>query len=117
MSFTIDKTAPTITLNGVTDGGYTNSASVVATIKEKNISSCYYVLNSNKTNYTSGTPLTGKGVYDLTVIDKVGFSVTVTFTIDRTAPTIRLTGATNGGYTKTDVSVTISDDYSALANL
>ena len=133
-TFTIDKTAPTLTLSGVSNGGFTNGS------VKASWSSSYSSVTSNKSNsndvltvkysyntsgsfpttasttYTSGTSLTTAGNYLMTISDSAGNSKSYTFTIDKTAPTLTLSGVSNGGFTNGSVSAsweTISDSITA----
>ena len=101
--FTIDKTAPTGTLNNVTDGGYTNK-NVTFTWTDKEATA---TLNENA--YTSGQTISAEGAHTIVLTDRAGNSTTYTFIIDKTAPTGTLNNVTNGGYTNKDVTFTWMD--------
>lgn len=102
--FTIDKSAPTLTLSGVSDGGYTNN-SVSATLgsetdtmlaNSKDVLTVKYSYSTVKNSFPSvattvyklGTTLSADGHYLMTIADKAGNSTSYTFTIDRTAPQV-----------------------------
>lgn len=95
VSFTIDKSALVIT--GVVNGEFTNQdVTPVCLEADKAV----LVKNgSEDQNYQLGNTLTDEGTYELTVTDIAGNSTTVTFTIDKTAPTAAIsysiTDATN----------------------
>ena len=99
-TFIVDKTAPTGTLRGVSNGGYANS-NVTFTWTE---SECKATLNG--VSYTSGRTISDEGLHTIVLTDKAGNSTTYTFTIDKTAPTGTLTGVSNGGYTNSNVTFT-----------
>ncbi len=96
LRFRIDKTAPTATLNGVTDGGYTNGSVSLSWTE----SGATAKLNGNA--YTSGTTISAEGAYTIELSDRAGNSTTYTFTIDKTAPVVGSYDAyTNKGFTLT----------------
>ncbi|MGE6517494.1 S-layer homology domain-containing protein [Lysinibacillus sphaericus] len=68
------------------------------------------LLNGNP--YTSGTDITQDGTYTLIVTDTAGNSATVTFKIDTTAPIV--TGVTNDGIYKSNVTVTFNEGTATL---
>ena len=121
-SFIIDKTAPTLTLQGVTDGGITRGdvravwstevggvgAQLVSRTEDRltvkySRSTTSAFPTSATTDYTSGTSLTAEGNYLMTITDKAGNSTSYTFTIDKSAPTLSLKGVTDGGFTQSAV--------------
>ncbi len=125
-TFTIDKTAPSLSLAGVTDGGFTNG-SVSASWSTAANGATYNRTNSNdvltvkysrsttssfptsaSTTYSSGTTLSDEGNYLITISDSAGNSKDYKFTIDKTAPSLSLAGVTNGGFTKSNVSASWS---------
>lgn len=123
-TFTIDKTAPTLSLSGVTNGGFTNksvSASWSTTVggvgaQRTNSNDTLTVKYSRSTGasfptsattaYTSGTALTQEGNYLMTITDKAGNSTSYTFTIDTSAPTLTLSGFVVDQMAKDNVSAT-----------
>ena len=123
-TFTIDKTAPTLTLSGVTNGGFTNGTIRVTwgteiggvgaqltnnkddlTVKYSRSTGSTFPTSAT-TSYTSGTSLTEEGNYLMTITDKAGNSTSYTFTIDKTAPTLTLSGIVVGQMAKDSVSAT-----------
>ena len=123
-TFTIDKTAPTLTLSGVTNGGFTNGTVTASwstavggvgaqltnnkdalTVKYSR-STGFTFPTSATTSYTSGASLTEEGNYLMTITDKAGNSTSYTFTIDKTAPTLTLSGFVVGQMAKDSVSAT-----------
>lgn len=138
VSFRIDKTAPEVSISGVTGGGTSaNSANVSFVLKEafwKDASgvitiyrkagdgseeTLYKTINVTPTAYETVTTesLTETGVYrmEFTATDRIGHksSTNQTFTIDREAPVVTLTGVNN--YDVTDKTVEfkaeINDDF------
>ncbi len=107
ITFTIDKTAPTVT--GVEDGAYYRK-DVTPIIKDENLQNVVVKYNGKKlTTYKLGDTLTKEGTYQIRVTDKAGNKFDyITFTIDKTAPVV--TGATNGGYYRKDVTLTITEE-------
>lgn len=123
-TFTIDKTAPTLTLSGVTNGGFTNGTVTASwstavggvgaqltnskdalTVKYSRSTGSTFPTSAT-TSYTSGTSLTEEGNYLMTIKDKAGNSTSYTFTIDKTAPTLTLSGFVVGQMAKDSVSAT-----------
>jgi len=120
--FTIDKTAPTLSLSGVSNGGFTNGSVsftwntgyTYVTSNRANTNDALTVKYSYSTTgsfpttasttYTSGTSLTTAGNYRVTITDKAGNSTSYTFTIDKSAPTLTLSGVSNGGFTNGNVT-------------
>ena len=109
---TVDKTRPIITLEGVEDGGVTNGTVCVADVNESVLGTVY--LNGEKTAFVIGDKLTEEGEYKVVAVDLAGNTAEVSFTIDKTAPTIILNGVENGGSVKGSVSIT---DISETATL
>lgn len=122
--FTIDTTAPTLSLSGVSDGGFTKgnvsatwqtnvgginaqlvNSSDALTVKYS-VSTGSSFPTSATTSYSSGTSLTNAGNYLITISDKAGNSTSYKFTIDKSAPTLTLSGVSDGGFTKGNVSAT-----------
>ncbi|MDJ1422443.1 MAG: PxKF domain-containing protein [Candidatus Methanoperedens sp.] len=117
LSFTIDKTLPSITISGVIDNSYYNkSITPIIAITDTNPNTQSITLNG--TPYTSGTVISEEGRYTLvaSATDKAGNSdsKTINFTIDKTSPTI--TGAAtispnaNGWYNDSVVIHFTADD-------
>lgn len=78
VTFTIDKTAPVV--SGVLNNQYYNK-DVMPTFTEG-------TATLNGKTFMSGTPVSTDGVYTLVVRDTAGNETTVSFTIDKTSPTI-----------------------------
>ena len=111
-TFEIDKTAPTGTLDGVTDGGVTNK-NVTFSWTEKYIS-----VTLNNKSYNNETVISSQGFYIIVLTDRAGNSTTYTFEIDKTAPTGTLSGLTNEEYMLSNGTVTFSwDEDGATATL
>lgn len=112
--FTIDKTAPTLSLSGVTENGFTNgtvraswsttASGIIGQLSNSNDAvTVRYSYNtgttfptSAATSYTASSDLSAVGNYLLTITDKAGNSRSYKFTIDKTAPTLTLSGLTDG---------------------
>jgi len=96
--FVIDKTAPDLTVTGVTDGtAYKDNVSPDASSTDP---SATLVATLNGDPYTLGTEVTDEGDYTLvvTATDPAGNETveTVHFIIDKTAPDLTVTGVTDG---------------------
>ena len=102
-TFTIDKTAPTGTLSGVDNGGYTQK-DVTFTWTESAATA-----KLNGAAYTKGSTISDERQHAIVLTDLAGNSTTYTFTIDKTAPTGTLSGVSNGGYTNGNVTFTWTD--------
>ena len=100
---TVDSTLPEITLNGAANGGATNGNVTIATTEETATLTVY--LNGEEINYEQGNELKAEGVYLITAIDALGNITEISFTIDKTAPTIILNGVENKGATRKAVSL------------
>ncbi|MDW0115343.1 S-layer homology domain-containing protein [Sporosarcina thermotolerans] len=112
VQFSIDKTKPIV--SGVTDGRYYNTD--VTPIFSDNNPGVVGTLNGNP--FVSGTVVSAEGDYTLIVTDAYGNSVTVTFTIDKTAPVGNVSIESGAAYTNTGtvtLSLTSSDLHSFKA--
>ena len=110
-TFTIDKDAPYGTLNGVENGGATNT-DVTFTWTEEGATATL-----DDEPYESGSLITSEGKHTVQLIDNVGNMTTYTFTIDKTAPVGELVGVENGDYTNTEVLFTwVDEDATATLN-
>lgn len=138
VSFRIDKTAPEVSISGTAGGGTSaNSANVSFILKEAfwrdasgvitiyrkagdgSEETLYKTINVTPTAYETVTTesLTETGVYrmEFTATDRIGHksSTNQTFTIDREAPVVTLTGVNN--YDVTDKTVEfkaeVNDDF------
>ncbi len=97
VKFTIDKTAPVV--SGVLNNQYTKE-DVIPTFNEG-------TATLNGKTFVSGTPVSSEGVYTLVVRDAAGNETKVSFTIDKTAPSLTGVNAANdnnGKNAKTTVS-------------
>lgn len=114
IAFTIDKTAPVVTINGVAASSC-NTAGVTPTFSatDAHLATVSATLNGNA--FVSGTPVTNDGSYTLlvTATDAAGNATTAqrTFIVDSAAPTVSITGVSNNLVTAANVTptVTISD--------
>ena len=125
-TFTIDKSAPVLTLSGIVSGGFTNksvSATWETTVegvkgqRSNNNDNLFvkYAYSTSATfpsaamtDYTNGTDLSTAGNYILSISDRAGNISSYTFTIDKTAPTLSLSGVEVGGITNNNVTASWS---------
>ena len=109
-TFTIDRTAPTGTLSGVSSGGYTNG-NVSFTWSENNLTA-----KLNGATYTKESTISEEREHTIVLTDLAGNSTTYTFTIDKTAPIIGLRKADNstfadGAWINQGVYFDVNDTY------
>jgi len=124
--FTIDKSAPTLTLSGVGNGGITKQT-VKATWTEEFTAVSSQLANEGDeltakysrsetgeypaqatSQFSSGTEFSENGKYLITITDRAGNRSSYTFTIDKTAPVVTVS-VSDGTHTKQDVTVSFSD--------
>lgn len=127
-SFTIDQTAPGLAINGVNDQGeYSESKEAVISVTDANVDE-----SNTELKITAGNQVitykgedaykthsfTEEGVYvlDLSATDKAGNTAAkkVTFIIDKSAPTLEITGVKAGEFynsdkNKKEVTVSVED--------
>jgi|GEM_PF-3156762 len=100
--FTLDRSAPVLTVSGVTNGGRYPSASVTFNASDLTLDSVTATLNGAP--YVSGAPIAAHGAYTFTAVavDRLGHqsSVTRTFSVDALGPVITVTGVHEGFVTK-----------------
>ena len=80
---TVDATAPTLTLNGVENGGATTDAVTLTDVSEE--AEVVVTLNGEQIEYTVGDELTELGEYKITVTDAYGNATEYDFTIEKGA--------------------------------
>ncbi|MBP3506684.1 MAG: hypothetical protein J6K43_09855 [Lachnospiraceae bacterium] len=126
----IDKQSPTVTLGGVTEGATYNSARSLQITTNDNIwqklqpvsVTATKTIDGNTTNIDLGSytvdsanhvmskAFSEDGIYNVTVkaVDAAGNSdtKTISFTVDRTAPVISMSGVKEGAYSSNPVTVT-----------
>lgn len=126
----IDKQSPTVTLGGVTEGTTYNSARSLQITTNDNIwqklqpvsVTATKTIDGNTTNIDLGSytvdsanhvmskAFSEDGIYNVTVkaVDAAGNSdtKTISFTVDRTAPVISMSGVKEGAYSSNPVTVT-----------
>ena len=114
--FVIDRTAPVVTITGVTNNGHFNvDVNPATNVTDTYLKSSSVTLNGQ--TFVSGTPVSAEGEYVLSVSgeDEAGNSTaqTVRFVIDKTAPVITITGVTNNGHYNVDVNpaTNVTDTY------
>ena len=95
--------APTGTLTGVENGGYTNGAVMFKWTDEATVT---VKRNGEIIEYRSGRDIREDGEYLITIENFDGFKSTYSFIIDSQAPEIKLNGVIKGGTVNTDVSLT-----------
>ena len=109
----VDLTPPVVSITGVVDNGCYNTPSPDISITDCHLSSQSILLNGN--SYISGMPISVDNNYVLVATGTdLGGNVTtksVHFTVDTIAPTITITGVTNGVTYTASVTpvITISD--------
>ena len=81
ITFAIDKTAPTLTLNGVENGGTTKGRVTFSETEKKAIVKVF--LDGDEMEYSDGDELRGAGTYKVIVSDEYGNTKEYTFTIEQ----------------------------------
>lgn len=119
LKFTIDKTAPVITVKTkakkvLTSGGATNEAYVTVTIADLTKYTKSVTRDGLAMSYPSSGKFSLEGVYVITATDIVGNVATFTFAIDKVAPVIscKTTGNTpvaNGATVNQSVVISVTD--------
>ncbi len=79
---TVDGTAPTITLNGVENGGSTKDAVTIGNPSED--ATVKVTLNGEPVEYTLGDEIAEPGEYRVTVTDEIGNTAEYSFTVEKT---------------------------------
>jgi hypothetical protein len=102
VTFTIDTIDPIVT--GVIDGTYYN-VTVSPTFNEGSAT-------LNGAPYTSGTPITADGNYELIVTDLANNVTTVQFVVDKTPPNV--TGVEDNSYYNNDRTITFNEGSATL---
>ncbi|MEG0471452.1 MAG: hypothetical protein RR588_03870, partial [Solibacillus sp.] len=102
VTFKVDATSPVV--SGLLNGGIYNTNRLI-------------IFNEgtgtlNGAVFVSGSTVALDGVYALVVTDEAGNVTTVTFTIDKTAPTV--TGVTDGGVYKSKVTPSFNEGTATL---
>jgi len=110
ITFTIDKTIPEIIISGVSDSTYYNiSITPIISITDINLNTSITTLND--VAFISGTTISADGLYylNVTATDKAGNNneIKIMFTIDKTPPTITITGVNDAGYYNVNVTPVI----------
>ncbi len=116
-NFVIDKSAPALSISGVENNGLYNKAVNPKVIVDDKDAVVTTTLNGKP---YSGEVISEEGSYVLkaTVIDKAGnkSDMSITFVIDKTAPTIKVSGVADGkSYDNSIVIATIETDDKAAS--
>ncbi|WP_444998446.1 CARDB domain-containing protein [Aliikangiella sp. IMCC44359] len=118
INFEIDKTAPTIQVDGINDGQHSSqNITPVITLNDAHFDSASLMLNG--VIFVSGTVITQEGEYELLINanDSVGnqSSRRISFVIDKQAPDILISGVTDGLMSRQGITpvIAISDDHLA----
>ncbi len=110
VTFTIDKTAPVITLEGT---GVNNNfrSDVKVVVEEVNAHNIKYRKDNDRwiTVNEEELTFTEEGTYTIEVIDQAYNRTEVTFTIDKTVPVIRLEGTGIDNDFRTNVKVVVEE--------
>ena len=77
----VDGTAPSITFEGVENGGSTKDAVIIGNLSED--ATVKVTLDGEPVEYTLGDEITEPGEYKITVTDEIGNSAEYTFTIEK----------------------------------
>lgn len=110
----IDKTPPTIVLEGVSENGSTNE---LVTAKAENYSQLYYRYNNgDKIATSSGVQFATEGAYIVIALDVVGNSVSVTFTIDKHIDVTPSFAFVNGQIMTDAISFVFGETVTAVLN-
>ena len=114
----VDNTPPII--SSPAEGTYTK-VNVTPVYSDTNYSHATVSLDSGEDEEYEGEEITAEGIYVLTVYDKAGNSSNVTFTIDKTLPTVQVTKAAGTVYVNStgtvNLDVTFADEYLVDAEL
>ncbi|MDP2345518.1 MAG: DNRLRE domain-containing protein [Deltaproteobacteria bacterium] len=121
-SFTIDRTAPSITIAGVADGELRGTAaSILATVHDLHLGAVTMALDGVAFSGHVDVDSDGLHVVEVTAADSAGNTAIrrVTFTIDRTPPSIAIVGATEGELrnTATIIAVAANDAHPATTTM
>jgi hypothetical protein len=112
VGFTIDTIKPVLTYSGFTNGQFVKQ-DVTIVLGQTEVHAGPIVATLDGAPFTSGSVVSGEGLHTLVLnttdlAGNVATQVTATFTIDKQAPTITVTGVTNGQYTKLSPTVGFS---------
>ena len=116
VKFVIDKTAPEVIVKGVEDGKYYN-AEVKPEITSNEDAVITATLNGKE--YKSGTAISDEGEYELKVfaVDKANNKseeVIVKFTIDKTAPEVKISGIEDGNIYDKAVKIGVETEKDSI---
>jgi hypothetical protein len=99
LRFTVDLTAPWISISGVTEGGFfRQTVTPVVTVRDRDLVESSITLDGQP--FVPGTVVTAEGIHVLLAhaTDRAGNQTErqVSFTLDQTPPTVAITGVSNG---------------------
>ena len=97
--------------NGVDNGGFTKN-NVTYTWD----SSFFYTVMLDGATYSNGNTIYSEGDHTIEVTDFVDHTTTYSFTIDKTAPTLSLSGVANTGFTSGTVKATWGTDTGSMTS-
>ena len=92
--------------SGVEDGETTNE-DVTITIEDETEVEVKVTLDGTEIEYSEDEPFTEEGVYELTITDEAFNEEKITFTIDKTAPSVNTMTYSPNAHTQDDVTITI----------
>ncbi|QAA34825.1 S8 family serine peptidase [Clostridium manihotivorum] len=113
ISVRVDKVAPALTISGVTDGGlYNKSVTPVVTADKK---ATLTLTLDDKAYSGAAVDAEGKHVLKAKAVDEAGnvTEASVTFEIDKTAPTLSLTGVEDGKLYNADITPAVQTEAGA----
>lgn len=104
--YAYEQKAPTGTLTGVENNGYTNGA---VTFKWKDEATVTVTKDGEVIEYRSGAELRQDGSYTITIENFDGYKTTYSFVIDREAPDVIFNGTQKGKSVGSDVALSFTD--------
>ena len=110
--FIIDGTPPTINIVGVMNGNYYNTnVTPIISISDAHLNISENIITLDNLSFVSGTEVNAEGKHTLYVYaaDKAGNNVsqTIIFTVDKTKPSVTISGIEDGAYYNTDIAPVI----------
>ena len=110
--FIIDGTPPTINIVGVMNGNYYNTnVTPIISISDAHLNISENIITLDNLSFVSGTEVNAEGKHTLYVYaaDTAGNNVsqTIIFTVDKTKPSVTISGIEDGAYYNTDIAPVI----------